>query len=92
MPMGKGTYGSQKGRPSKKKKGYYGGGLGIETTDNFQAPNFQMPGRIMGMAPKKTPKPKAVSGSKAYSQAPPMLPKMGRRDKFYGGGNLARPN
>ena len=30
MPMGKGTYGSKKGRPSKKRKPYVGGGEGIK--------------------------------------------------------------
>ena len=105
MPYGKGTYGSKKGRPSKKKKGYmyggrlnkYGGGIGmgIETTDQFQVPEMGMPGRVMGMAPKKPAK--TISSSKQYSKPPsPLAKNLGQRDRFSAGGyttgGTAKPN
>tara|TARA_R100000742_G_C4189494_1_gene22033 strand:+ start:37 stop:363 length:327 start_codon:yes stop_codon:yes gene_type:complete len=43
-------------------------GLGIETTDDFQVPSLQMTGRFMGMAPKKSSKPKTTSNVNTYSK------------------------
>jgi len=39
MPQGKGTYGSQVGRPPKKQKKYYGGGKVGMGTDPFSSKN-----------------------------------------------------
>ena len=93
MPMvdGKKYPYTKKGKEeaNKARQGKFFGG-GIQTTDDFQVPNFTT-GRFMGMAPKKSSKPKGMSGAKKYSAPPPQLPKMGKRNLFHSGG-VAKPN
>tara|TARA_Y100001963_G_C6706074_1_gene411949 strand:+ start:654 stop:929 length:276 start_codon:yes stop_codon:yes gene_type:complete len=76
-----------KAAASKARKGKFFGG-GIETTDAFQ-----LPGRVMGTAPKRSSKPRGISGATKYTQPPTSLPKnLGMRDRFNSGGGVAKPN
>ena len=94
MPMvdGKKYPYTKKGKAAadKARQGKFGGGMnfgnGIETTDAFQ-----LPGRIMGTAPRQSTKPRGISGAKQYSAPPKQLPKMGNRNLFHSGG-VAKPN
>ena len=88
----KGKAAANKARQGKSLGGRMDFGIGIQTTDDFQVPNFTT-GRFMGMAPKKSSKPKGISGAQKYSAPPTPLPKkLGMRDRFTTGGGVAKPN